>query len=296
MALRRSLALAVRRTQDRLKRPSGIITRNYMDVFRDLPPAEAVAEVNRTLHARGRTQQRYVYEPDTGLYRCEDAGRTHVFSEMTWLRTLSAGLEERAAKLWNAYLLQHIPFAAGDHVVEVGANVGDVALTLQVKGCKVNLTCFEPAPREFAALSRNLAAASDLAAARAHQMALWHSDSEGMTFYLKSGTADSSLLPMEAYDDTVTVPSARLDSVLERRPYRLLKLEAEGAEPEILEGADGVLDCFQYITADVGFERGMRQESTLPEVANHLIARGWQARVFGKGRHVLLFENPGWTP
>jgi dipeptidyl aminopeptidase/acylaminoacyl peptidase len=66
---------------------------------------------------------------------------------------------------------------------------------------------------------------------------------------------------------------------------------SEGAEPEILQGAKDVLSCFEFIAADVGFERGMRQESTLPEVTRVLTNNGFQIKAVGKDRLVLLFER-----
>jgi len=128
----------------------------------------------------------------------------------------------------------------------------------------------------------------------ASQIALWNTDEE-VTFYVKSDTADSSIIPISGSEAEIRVPARRLDSVLEDRPYRLLKLEAEGAEPEILAGATGIIHRFQYVTADVGFERGVRSESTLPEVTAFLIERGFEIVAVGRWRLVLLFRNTGWT-
>lgn len=47
--------------------------------------------------------------------------------------------------------------------------------------------------------------------------------------------------------------------------------------------------------ADVGFERGMRQDSTLPEVDNRLVPRGFRIKAMGRNRLVLLFEREGVT-
>ena len=56
---------------------------------------------------------------------------------------------------------------------------------------------------------------------------------------------------------------------------KLLKLEAEGAEPEILMGAENKLELIQYIAADLGFERGKKEESTYKQVTNFLLSRGF---------------------
>ena len=49
-----------------------------------------------------------------------------------------------------------------------------------------------------------------------------------------------------------------------------IKIEAEGAEPEILEGLIKNLNKVEYITIDAGFERGVNKESTLVQCTNYL--------------------------
>ena len=262
------MSLMLRRAGDRINRRTGRISNGYLRLLRDLSPRDAVAETGMTPAGRMPSARNRHFEAEPGP-------------------------DAHAIALREAFLLDLVPFAPGDHIVEIGANVGDFAQALQTFNMPFDLTCFEPAPREFRALSRNLANATSLTA-RARQAAVWNADADAVTLYRKAAGAEASLLPMEDYDSTTEVPAIRLDSVLERRPYRLLKLDAKGAEPEILDGAEGILDCFQYITADVGFERGPRQDSTLPEVSNHLISRGWRARAVGRRRMVVLFENPKW--
>jgi hypothetical protein len=52
-----------------------------------------------------------------------------------------------------------------------------------------------------------------------------------------------------------------------------------------------LLPQIDYIAVDVGFERGTKALSTLPEVANFLLTRGFEIVGFEGGRYVLLFEN-----
>ena len=51
---------------------------------------------------------------------------------------------------------------------------------------------------------------------------------------------------------------------------KLLKLEAEGYEPEILLGANKILDKIEYIAIDGGYERGKNSEETLSSQLNFL--------------------------
>lgn len=52
-------------------------------------------------------------------------------------------------------------------------------------------------------------------------------------------------------------------------------MEAEGFEPEILEGARHVLNKVDYASFDGGPERGVTQEKTFSTVANLLCAEGF---------------------
>ena len=201
------------------------------------------------------------------------------------------GLEHRGRQLSHEYLLHLIPFEDGDHIVESGGNDGDFMLALREQRKRLSLTSFEPSAQEFATLSLNMREMPFLDTAEAHNLALWKTTGETLSFYIKSDTADSSLHEIEGASEVVDVRTIRLDEALPSKRYKLLKLEAEGAEPEILEGATKILNCFDYITADVGFERGVKQESTLPQVSNFLLRNGFSMRAFGTPRHILLFAN-----
>jgi FkbM family methyltransferase len=206
------------------------------------------------------------------------------------------GLDARGRQLFEEYLLRFVPFEDGDHIVESGGNDGDFMLALRETGRRLSLTTFEPSPREHRTLSLNQSQMPFLDNAEAHNLALWKTTGEMLSFYVKSESADSSLHEIDGATDIVEVRTTRLDDALPRKRYKLLKLEAEGAEPEILEGASGILDCFDYISADVGFERGLKQESTLPEVTNILVRNGFSALRFRAPRHVVLFANDATVP
>ena len=88
----------------------------------------------------------------------------------------------------------------------------------------------------------------------------------------------------------IIVPSRRLENFI-HKPVKLLKLEAEGAEPEILYGIGDKLKLIEYISADVGFERGIKEESTLVPVTNYLLENNFELISLGIGRLSLLFRN-----
>lgn len=56
----------------------------------------------------------------------------------------------------------------------------------------------------------------------------------------------------------------------------LLKLEAEGSEPEILMGAEEYISIIKYIAVDGGPERGVYKEETLSKVINFLLSHNFE--------------------
>jgi len=241
----------------------------------------------------GGSRPGFAVDPATGHYEVRDAKTWHFCSSRRAAYYLP-GLKARAEVLIDEYLLRRVPFRDGDHVVDIGANIGDFALALDMVQPGTSIHCFEPSPAEFDCLTRNIERNSLCAQREARQIAIWRADEE-VSFHVKSASADSSILPIPAKEGEIRVPARRLDTVLEDRPYRLLKLEAEGVEPEILEGAAQSIGRFHYVSADVGFERGMAAESTLPQVTNFLLARGFEVAAVNLPRLVVLYRNTAWT-
>jgi len=233
---------------------------------------------------------RFGYDAQRRLHHVDD-GQRHHFAHPSRAIYYVDGLAARGRHLHDEYLLSHVPFEAGDKVIECGAYDGDFALALQHARASVHLTSFEPSPVNAPVARRNLGASPALLSADLREAALWSDGSEKVSFHLKTESADSSLVPIEGATGTVEVVTARLDEAIPAGRYKLLKLEAEGAEPEVLEGAKGVLSGFAYIAADLGFERGVRQESTLPQVVNALLHTGFEVAAVGRPRLVVLFRN-----
>ena len=179
------------------------------------------------------------------------------------------GIVRRTEILGQTYFLDRIDFRPGDVVVDCGANVGELRYWFVVNGIDIDYVGIEPSPLEYRCLEQNAGGS------RTFNLGLWNGDGE-LDFYVSSQMADSSLIEPPEYDEIITVPTRRLDSLLPSERIKLLKLEAEGAEPEAIEGAEALLDQIEYISADLGFERGVGQSSTLAEVTNFLLARGFE--------------------
>lgn len=178
------------------------------------------------------------------------------------------GLLRRAENLAKSYFLTEIAFSNEDIFLDCGANVGDVKLWFNLKGINIEYQAFEPSPVEFSSLKQNVYPS------KAHNVGLWNEPGE-LKFYVSSEGADSSLIEPPTYDEIVTAKVRRLEDFV-NTTVKCLKLEAEGAEPEILDGLGEKIKLIEYVAADLGYERGIKAESTFIPVNNILIKNGFE--------------------
>ncbi|MEX1178948.1 MAG: FkbM family methyltransferase [Nitriliruptor sp.] len=147
-----------------------------------------------------------------------------------------AGYEASTLACFLASIEQH-----PGPVLDVGANVGVFALVAEaVLGADVR--AFEPVP-ELAALARELAERNGLSFT-VEELALGAEDTEA-TFYL-SDVTDSSNSLLEGFRPStrsLTVPVRRLDGYCDREGVvpKVIKIDTEATEPDVLLGATGVL-------------------------------------------------------
>ena len=147
----------------------------------------------------------------------------------------------------------------------------------------INYIGFEPSPTEFSCLKENVQPST------VHNIGLWNTAGE-LEFFVSSQGADSSLIEPLNFDDKIKVPVNRLETYVSSK-IKLLKLEAEGAEPEILEGLGDKLNLVEYVSADLGYERGVQCESTLVPVTNYLLERDFELVNVTHGRICALYKN-----
>ena len=154
---------------------------------------------------------------------------------------------------------------AADLVIfDVGAYIGEVAATYKRMFPQSTIYCFEPFPDSFHKLNRLCRDAS----IKAHQIAF--SDEEGKTtFHTNVDLSCNSLLPptggdFKCYsaksikDGEIQVETNTLDNFCAGNKIScidILKLDVEGAEVKVLEGASGMLSkqAIKLIYSEVMF-------------------------------------------
>lgn len=199
------------------------------------------------------------------------------------------GIRNRGEAIGNDYMLNLIKFSNDDLIIDIGANTGDLKIYFDNRNIKIVYYGFEPGNKEFNALKLNN---SDDCL---FNIALGDEDNL-KTFFYKPETGDSSLIEMHGFDSKYQVQVKKLATIIEEnsisdKVIKLLKLEAEGFEPEILLGIGKYLNSIMYISADLGFERGFKQETTAPQVLNFLLNNGFEVINMTNGRMCFLFKN-----
>jgi FkbM family methyltransferase len=213
-------------------------------------------------------------------------------SRSDWL--YANGFKARSNQLAKSYALENVDLKDGDIVIDCGANYGDIALHFDSLGIRSQYIGIEPSPLDFKCLCLNLKESAQESVLE--NIAL--SEKPGhLEFYIDRERASSSLLCPPSYSETTIVEVQTLDILCKKagiqgKTIKLLKLEAEGVEPEICRGMDNTMESIHYIAADLGPERGSNEEVTAPDVINFLLGRGFEVKGFGDRFSLrILFEN-----
>ncbi len=178
----------------------------------------------------------------------------------------------------------------GETAVDIGSNIGYTASILaQRTGPQGHVYCFEPHPEIFRRLARNVAQWNLPVVAR--NLAV--SDSDGSAqlrvpsyFPGNQGTASLAMVPSGGDMRSITVECTTLDRRTEiRGPIGVMKVDVEGHEPAVFEGARARLAAREI--RDIVFE----DHGGYPTPAMRLL-RGFGYEVFAL-RH--RFQGPRLT-
>lgn len=204
------------------------------------------------------------------------------------LRFYWSGFSKRGCELYTLYTNDLTHINPGDIVLECGANWGDFFVGLFHKQPLVKYYGFEPSPAVFDVLKRNIPEGQIIL-----NQALGKEDCV-VKFYLNDECADSSIIEPEVYYNVIDVQCITLDNFLSNNgisKIKLFKLEAEGYEPEILEGAINSLKFIDYIAVDGGYERGLNKEETLSAIINILLPQNFHLIHINFQSCKALFKN-----
>ena len=219
----------------------------------------------------------YSYGPDGTLVASDATGSIHFFTPKRAGRYRN-GIEARLESTWMKYTFNAMQFGPEDVVIDVGASVGEFSLPASRAAGRV--FALEPEPRAFAALKANAA----LRHGRIIAIQVAGSDAtRDLSFFVAADKADSSAITPDHFTHVDVVPGIRLaDLVAERsinvESLALVKIEAEGYEPEVLRG---LLPDVRPRFLSVNCDPERRGESPLDEVVSLMSSGGYRVDVRG---------------
>lgn len=207
-------------------------------------------------------------------------------------RTYKDGLEIRVTKLIHEYLLDGVNVETNSVIIDCGANVGDFYLALKEFGFDMDNCLYvgvEPEQKAFECLSQNVKSGLN------QNLALWNQDSF-LDLYLTTDLASSSLIRPPGVSEVRQIKVRTLDTLMDELGLRkskvhLIKIEAEGCEPEVLQGSLETLKRARYVVIDAGPERGESLQNTLTEVVNFMWSKGFNLKQVNYPRLTALFEK-----
>ncbi len=159
----------------------------------------------------------------------------------------------------------------GMTVVDVGANCGYYTLlAASMAGPAGRVYSFEPNPRTFELLMKNIHVNWYGAQVQAYQLAVSDSKKQAELHVLRNFQASSSLFVPELVPESDSpreqhpvVEAVPLDDVIQER-VDLMKIDAEGSEPLIFEGMRGILDRSPNLAIFMEFNIPMIRKSVDP--------------------------------
>ncbi len=176
----------------------------------------------------------------------------------------------------RSYRLDAIDFQPGDVALDIGAHVGLVSIHLAKQHPDITVYAFEPAPDNYARLVRNLGA-NEVTNVVAVNKAL---SGSGQDLLLTGDPAVNSggysALATPNGHQTVRVPSMTLQQVFDEygiERVKLLKVDAEGAEYEILLEAPALLARVDHVRGELHSNAKLREMGHTPEKLAALVGR-----------------------
>lgn len=219
------------------------------------------------------------------------------FSRYSRLYNYHRGVKARVSEVFSSYGVSEeiISKIEGKAVIDIGANIGEFSIFLRKYGNHDGeIVAIEPDPIEFSSLGAN----AERFGFRAVNSAV-SSRSGKMRFILNNEDADSRLdfsNESGSKKNTILVDSARLNEILfdlRIGEVGLVKLEAEGYEPEVLQGIDFSEIDIKYFAIDCGPERPPYNEATLVSCLNLLLKNGYELINYNPSRHSILMMKSG---
>jgi FkbM family methyltransferase len=240
--------------------------------------------LDRVLSATGLAPELNMATGPDGLVWIDDGDTRIAIAVPSRSKRYRHGINRRCRTLTDRYLgFGQVPIGAGDNVINVGANVGEVAKTLASRGATV--IALECDANVLPCLDANTKGST----VTVLPVAAWK-EGGPLTIFIATAHADTSAV--NPSDETAVVEARTIDAVVDDAGLDRVHLivgDAEGAEPEVLAGARNTLRRTSFVSMACGYERGAERtleqcESILKESGFEIIRRNQRGNCILIGR------------
>lgn len=181
-------------------------------------------------------------------------------------------------------------------VLDVGANIGVHALHMARRvGMDGTVLAFEPNPTAREELLRNISL-NNIENVKVLNLALWNEDGEELFCFPSDGLEAMGGLRQNSQFKAASqakVATARIDTVLARHAIQhvdFIKIDVEGAELQVLEGAGSLLDDERRppILYESALINSQPYSYTPDDLSRYLIAKGYQVEKIDEANYLAL--------
>jgi FkbM family methyltransferase len=165
----------------------------------------------------------------------------------------------------------------GGTFIDVGANIGLVTVPIIERTNALGLA-FEPEPRNFRFLERNIAHRGLADRIETHNIAVYSEEAKLRMALSSDNHGDHRVLPDDSSNGsrrTVEVAAAPLDALLADRPLPppvVMKVDTQGCEVRVLTGAEDTLARIDYLIIEY-WPAGVRRMGDSAQVLEELLTR-----------------------
>ena len=185
----------------------------------------------------------------------------------------------------------HLKEPEGGQLIDIGANIGTLLLDWLSRKSGVRVHAYEPSVAAFEVLTKNVMTNGFRDRAQLYNEGVWRSAGTVLLRRISS-TATTAFAPSRSSGETFSVNTVGLDEVVGRcsqtEPVALVKIDTEGAEAEILEGAR--LETLERIQQFIIEYHDFRVPGSLVRCKKVLTDNGFQCMVRSTGWAVGLLH------
>lgn len=181
----------------------------------------------------------------------------------------------------------------GDGFLDIGANIGVYTLlAAPILGPSGWIMAFEPGIKTLERLRENIQL-NGLGGVVVHAAAV--GEKAGTVRFTQSHDTTNRIETGAGDVGSRDVPVVRLDEVTSGRPWSLAKVDVEGAEPLVLQGAEGMLADRNPPVWLLELSSGMADYGwTRESFRDWLADRGFDMYLYDPEKRILRTEDPPW--